>query len=104
GTVFCVKPRHESSIYIPYNGQKVTAIKSWDGEIIDSDCFDVAFYFNTNTHKYIIVFQIYTAKFHPPNDLRITFIRDVEEGESNEGIMLLSRKINGRKVIYRACD
>ncbi|GMT25680.1 hypothetical protein PFISCL1PPCAC_16977, partial [Pristionchus fissidentatus] len=72
--------------------------KSWDGEIIDSDCFDVAFYFNTNTHK------IYRATFHPPNDIQIDFIRDFEEGEKYLGNMWLERKINGKLVIYRVWD
>ncbi|GMT25694.1 hypothetical protein PFISCL1PPCAC_16991, partial [Pristionchus fissidentatus] len=59
----------------------------------------------------IILFEIYTAKFHPPNEIRITFVRKLEiekrelQGESiiHSG-MLISREINGKEVIYRACD
>ncbi|GMT17877.1 hypothetical protein PFISCL1PPCAC_9174, partial [Pristionchus fissidentatus] len=100
GTIFYVKVYDNSSISVLNNGKKVTAIKSWDGEIDYFKCFDYALYIRTDANK------IYTATFHPPNEIRITFIRDLEEfqGESHNCNMLLSRKINGRKVIYRACD
>ncbi|GMT25685.1 hypothetical protein PFISCL1PPCAC_16982, partial [Pristionchus fissidentatus] len=99
GTIFYVKVYNNSSIYVLHNGQKVTAIKSWDGPIgwDRHECFGDALYFWTHSNK------IYKATFHPPNEIRITFIRELQ-GESYNYNMLLSREINGRKVIYRACD
>ncbi|GMT25712.1 hypothetical protein PFISCL1PPCAC_17009, partial [Pristionchus fissidentatus] len=97
GTIFYVKFGSNSSIYVLHNGQKVEAIKSWDGKIYNFECFGNALYFETNTKK------IYKATFQPSNEIRLTFIRDLEKGESSEDI-LLRRKINGKEVIYRACD
>ncbi|GMT25435.1 hypothetical protein PFISCL1PPCAC_16732, partial [Pristionchus fissidentatus] len=98
GTIFYLKIDRNSSIYVLYNGQKVTATESWDGEIYNYECFGDALYFSTNTKK------IYTATFLPPNDLRITFIRELEKGENFDYRMLLRRTINGKEVNYRACD
>ncbi|GMT17873.1 hypothetical protein PFISCL1PPCAC_9171, partial [Pristionchus fissidentatus] len=99
GTIFHAS-YGKSTIFVLYNGQKVTPIKSWDGEIIWNcyECFGDALYFKTSTYK------IYKATFHPPGKFQVTFIRDLKNGESCNGNMLLSREINGRKVIYRACD
>ncbi|GMT17195.1 hypothetical protein PFISCL1PPCAC_8492, partial [Pristionchus fissidentatus] len=97
GTVFYVRKGNESSIYVLYNGKKITAIKSWDGTIEYYKCFGDALCFKTDTKK------IYTATFHPPNDLRINFIRKLN-GESCLGNMLIRKKINEKEVIYRPCD
>ncbi|GMT25681.1 hypothetical protein PFISCL1PPCAC_16978, partial [Pristionchus fissidentatus] len=80
------------------SGKYVSASKSWDGEIYNCQCFGDALYFTTKTDK------IYKATFQSPSEIRITFNREIENGESNEGIMLLRREINGKEVIYRACD
>ncbi|GMT25691.1 hypothetical protein PFISCL1PPCAC_16988, partial [Pristionchus fissidentatus] len=42
GTVFYVSG---STIYVLYYGHKATAIKSWDGEIVNHECFGDALYF-----------------------------------------------------------
>ncbi|GMT17875.1 hypothetical protein PFISCL1PPCAC_9173, partial [Pristionchus fissidentatus] len=73
GTIFYT---HGSTINVLYNGQKVTAIKSWDGGIRNIYCFGDAFYFLTGhyspllTKKLAITNKIYKATFHPPNEIR----------------------------------
>ncbi|GMT25427.1 hypothetical protein PFISCL1PPCAC_16724, partial [Pristionchus fissidentatus] len=98
GTVFYMRGASVSSIGALFNGQKMAKNESWDGSIDCSQCFGGAFYFKTETNK------IYTATFHPPKEIRIDFIRELEEGESCSKYMLLRKKMNGKEVIYRACD
>ncbi|GMT15862.1 hypothetical protein PFISCL1PPCAC_7159, partial [Pristionchus fissidentatus] len=98
GTVFYMKYGKESSIYFVYNGQKVRAIKSWDGEIGQCECFGDALYFMTGERK------IYTATINPHNEIHITFIRELEKDESCYGYMLFGRNQDGKEVVYRACD
>ncbi|GMT25533.1 hypothetical protein PFISCL1PPCAC_16830, partial [Pristionchus fissidentatus] len=100
GTMFYVTIFHgnDSSIYVLYKGDKVTAINSWDGEISGSECFGNTLYFKTGNNK------IHTATFHPPSEIQIKFIRDLEKKETCDIDMLMRRTINYKEVIYRACD
>ncbi|GMT25933.1 hypothetical protein PFISCL1PPCAC_17230, partial [Pristionchus fissidentatus] len=98
GTIFLLKAWTDSIIQVLHDGEKVVAVKSWDGEIRGSTCFGDELYFKTDTDK------IYTATFHPPSDIQIDFVRDLENGEECNHNMLITRKINGKEVIYRACD
>ncbi|GMT25436.1 hypothetical protein PFISCL1PPCAC_16733, partial [Pristionchus fissidentatus] len=97
-TIFYLKIDRNSSIYVLYNGRKVTATKSWHGEILYSNCFGGALYFRTYTNK------IYEATFHRSDNIQISFIRELEKGEMCNRYMLLSKKKKGREGIYRACD
>ncbi|GMT25481.1 hypothetical protein PFISCL1PPCAC_16778, partial [Pristionchus fissidentatus] len=104
GTVFYVRDKLESSIYVFSDGLKVPAFKTWDGEISDFQCFGIKMYFITTTRKIYTAQRRSTDSFYNPIEIEITFIRDLKNGEIIRSFTLISRTINEEVVIYRACD
>ncbi|GMT26130.1 hypothetical protein PFISCL1PPCAC_17427, partial [Pristionchus fissidentatus] len=97
GTIFLVRG-DESPLTVSFNGQSMSARKSWEGNLIECAHFGDSLYFLTSVGK------LYKATFLPPGGVRVDFVRNHAEGEAQEFGMVLSRSINGQKLVYRACD
>ncbi|KAF8368532.1 hypothetical protein PRIPAC_86361 [Pristionchus pacificus] len=101
GTIYYVKRECNGAdelIYALSNGQTVTTTKSWEGDIDKYDAFGNALFFLTYSQK------IYKAIFHPPSEVRVEFVRNVDKLETHQVGMLFSRIVSGRNAVYRAWD